>query len=78
MSEQRRAGWRIAPFKVESLAVLGRRMGRAMIPNVKALEQFIACAAYGETRYFYFPTAEIYAEGGYDPTRDVYTPAIEA
>ncbi len=40
-------------------------------------EHFVGCAAYGEGHYFYLPTAAMYAEGGYEPTRGVYTPAIE-
>jgi hypothetical protein len=41
-------------------------------------DQFLACAAYGDYRYFYLPTAAMYAEGGYEPRVGPYTPAIEA
>jgi hypothetical protein len=46
---------------------------QALVPD-----QFLACAAYGDYRYFYLPTAAMYAEGGYEPKVGPYTPAIEA
>jgi len=46
---------------------------QALVPD-----QFLACAAYGDYRYFYLPTAAMYTEGGYEPTAGPFTPAIEA
>lgn len=41
-------------------------------------EQFLACAAYGDGTYFYIPTAAMYEEGGYEPTRGFYLPSVES
>ena len=41
-------------------------------------EHFLACAAYGESTFFYFPTAAMYEEGGYEPERGMWTPGVES
>ena len=44
---------------------------RGLVP-----EHFLACVAYGESTFFYFPTAAMYEEGGYEPERGMWTPGV--
>lgn len=46
---------------------------QSMVP-----EKFLACAAYAEGLYGYLPTAEMFAEGGYEPLAGPATPELEA
>ena len=40
-------------------------------------DRFLACAAYRDYSWFYLPTAAMYKQGGYEPSRGMYTPKLE-
>lgn len=42
-----------------------------------APESFVACAAHGDSTYFYLPLARMFEEGGYEPSVSLATPEIE-